>query len=102
MLGAAGHYVVDLTDASAMVAVPEEWQQCRWFEVDVGGPIRFKYSNDVPEEFTVTLQAIEGANDQYPNIFGVYPVLGDGETPCSCQVYDDVTGLLVNGIRLVM
>jgi hypothetical protein len=103
ILGAGGHYVVDLTDADALVEVPEEWQQCRWYEVDVGGPVRFAYKNDTGEApFTVTLLAIEGANDQYPNITGVYPVLGDGSTPCSCQVYDDATGALVNGIRLVM
>lgn len=99
ILGAAGHYVVDLTGGP--VTIPAAYRQCRWYEVDVGGPVRFTYNNDAGEPFTINLQAIEGANDQYPDISYVYSTLGDNSTPCSCQVYND-SGVLVNGIRLVM
>lgn len=98
ILGASGHYVVDLS--SGDVTIPDAYRQCRWYEVDVGGPVRFTYNNDAGESFTINLQANEGANDQYPDISVVYSTLGDGSTPCSCQVYN-ASGALVNGIRLV-
>lgn len=99
ILGAAGHRIVDLTAATGDVDITGADLQCRWYEVDVGGVIKFSYRNDAGETFTVTLLAIEGANDQYPNIVKVFKTYGVG-VECDCQVYNE-EGVLVNGIRLV-
>lgn len=100
ILGATGHRIIDLTNAVGDVTIETADLQCRWFEVDVGGVIKFTYQNDAGDDYTVVLQAIEGANDQYPNITRVFKTYNVGGTECDCQVYN-AAGVLVNGIRLV-
>lgn len=97
IVGAGDHEVVDLTNAGAVDYVEPAMKNCRFFEVDVEGIIKFEYETNNSLRKTRVMYAQAGIN-RYRNIKKVY-LNYKAASACSTQSYKD-DGTLVSGITL--
>ena len=94
--GAQNHFVCDVS--SDDVTVADQYKNCRYFECDEEGTIKFDYTDDSGNTRTRCVVAKAGIN-HYPNITKVYQYTSDS-TDCTAGVYKD-DGTQVTGIALI-
>lgn len=97
IVGAGDHEVIDLTSTTDYEET--SIKNCRYFEVDTEGLIKFSYfPNNKGTLKTIVMIARAGLN-RYRNIHRVYKNYKSSEA-CTAKVYND-EGNEVTGIRLI-